>query len=423
MIKTTIGLVVAASLTLLGARAGHARGTGGAHAGGGYHTASSSGGGYHAGGSREGGAYAKGPEGAGAAHGGASGEVYHGPEGTTVAHGSAGVHGAAVGPGGAEAGGKTVSGTAVKGPQGNEYTHESSAAHGVAAGPEGVEAGRYASSGSTYHGAGGATYAHGAAGYGAAHTALPTDAGYGMPAARTGTAAYAGHHQTEALSGSLYAARGAMVRGSFSGYGMYGQGWRAANPGAWAPAGWAAGSAWTPATWPAVGASLGWAAGVQPVVYNYGGNVTYQDDQVYYGSQPVATAEQYYEQAATLAQGVPAADAEAQKWIPLGVFALVEKEQSEPHYVMQLAVNKAGTIAGNYTDVLSGTNVLVRGAVDKKTQRAAWTVGNNKTTLCETGIYNLTRDEAPVLIHIGKDRTQQWLLVRLKQPEQPGSEK
>ena len=36
----------------------------------------------------------------------------------------------------------------------------------------------------------------------------------------------------------------------------------------------------------------------------------------------------------------------------------------------------------------------------------------------ETGLYNLTQDESPALIHIGKDKTQQWTLVRLKQPEQ-----
>ena len=65
--------------------------------------------------------------------------------------------------------------------------------------------------------------------------------------------------------------------------------------------------------------------------------------------------------------------------------------------------------------MISGTNVPIQGAVDKKTQRAAWTVGKNKNTVCETGLYNLTQDEAPALIHIGKDKTQQWMLVRLKQ--------
>jgi hypothetical protein len=387
MIQATLKWVVAASLTLLGTQVAQARGFGGAHSG--------------------------------AYHGGASGEVYHGSNGTTVAHGTAGVQGAAAGPGGAAAGGKAVSGTAVKGPEGNEYVHESSAGRGVAAGPEGVETGRYASSGSAYHAEGGTTYAHGAAGYSTAHAALPTDAGFGMPAARTGSAAYAGYHQTEAVSGGVAVARGAAVRNSFNGYDMYGRDWHAANPGGWVPAAWTAGRAWTPATWPAVGASLGWSGNVQPITYDYGNNVTYQDNQVYYGGQPVASADQYYQQAATLVQSAPPPDPAAPDWFPLGVFALVQKEQSDPHYVIQLAVNKSGTIGGNYSDLVGGSTLPIRGAVDKKTQRIAWVVGNNKDTVGEAGLYNLTQDEAPALIHVGKNKTQQWLLVRLKQPEQP----
>ena len=354
-----------------------------------------------------------------AMRGGASYHSYEGPHGTSVEHGTAAVQGAAAGPGGAAAGGKAVSGTEVTGPEGNTYTHESSAGRGVAAGPEGAEAGRYGETGGTVP---------------RRRRRLPTPTEppataprtrhcpptpvMALPAAGAGSAAHAGYHQTEAVSGSVYAARGAAVRSSYNGYGMYGAGWHAANPGAWAAAGWTAGRAWTPATWPAVGATLGWAAGVQPVAYNYGNNVTYQDDQVYYGEPAGGHGR------AVLSAGrrrwpkaAPAADATADDWMPLGVFALVQKEQSDPHYVMQLAVNKSGAIGGNYTDLISGTNVPIQGAVDKKTQRAAWTVGKNKTTVCETGIYNLTQDEAPALIHIGKDKTQQWLLVRLKQPE------
>jgi hypothetical protein len=46
----------------------------------------------------------------------------------------------------------------------------------------------------------------------------------------------------------------------------------------------------------------------------------------------------------------------------------------------------------------------------------AFTVGKNQNTVFETGLYNLTESEAPVLIHFGASRTEQWLLVRLKQP-------
>ncbi len=73
-----------------------------------------------------------------------------------------------------------------------------------------------------------------------------------------------------------------------------------------------------------------------------------------------------------------------------------------------------GTIRGNYTATLTNNTLPVQGAVDKKTQRAAWTIGDNKDNVIETGIYNLTKDEAPCLVHFGKDKTEQWVLVRIK---------
>jgi hypothetical protein len=39
----------------------------------------------------------------------------------------------------------------------------------------------------------------------------------------------------------------------------------------------------------------------------------------------------------------------------------------------------------------------------------------------ETGLYNLTKDESPCLIHFGKDKSEQWLLVRMKKPDSAGS--
>ena len=306
--------------------------------------------------SHEGGAYARGPEGAGAAHSGSSGEVYHGPGGTTVAHGSADAHGAAVGPGGAAAGGKEVSGTAVKGPEGNEYTHETSAGRGAAAGPEGAEAGRYASSSSTYHAPGGASYPTASRATVRRSTALANRRRLWHAGGENRHGCYAGYHQTEAVSGSVYAARGAAVRTSYSGLGMYGQEWHAANPGAWTPTGWTAGQAWAPATWPAVGASLGWGS-VQPVGYNYGTTSPTRTTRSITAANRWPRPTEYYQQAATLAESAPRTDATSDEWLPLGVFALVQKEQSDPHYVMQLAVNKAGAIGGNYSDLVGGTTV------------------------------------------------------------------
>jgi hypothetical protein len=425
MIKATISLLVGGSLALAGPQVVHARGCGGAHASGGYHGGSYSGSHSYSGSSD-------------GRYGGASGSYNRSYEGS---HGGSadvsGTRGAAYGPNGAAAGGtRDVSATGPKG-----QTYNSQQEHGAAAGPNGAAAGGSRSTSATgaygqsysgqregaaaagpYGAAAGGAY-HGAAGYGTAHTALPTDAGYGVAGSGTGAVAYAGYHQTEAVSGSVYAARGAAVRTSYTGYGAFGQGWYAAHPGAWSPTGWTAGRAWGAATWPAVGSWYGWAGGVQPIYYDYGNNVSYQDNQVYYGDQPVASAEQYYQQTATLAQSQPAPDPKTGDWLPLGVFGLVRGSESDPHYVMQVAVNKAGAVAGNYWDVVSGTSVPIQGAVDQKAQRLAWTVGDNKDTVGETGIYNLTKEEAPALIHVGKDKTQQWTLVRLKQPEPAGSEK
>ena len=151
--------------------------------------------------------------------------------------------------------------------------------------------------------------------------------------------------------------------------------------------------------------------------YGYGGNVYYEGDTVYVNDQPAYTAEEYATQAVDIATTIPEVDEEKVEWMPLGVFALTHEQKGEPDMLLQLAVSKEGIIAGTYTNTLTDTTLPVEGMVDRETQRAAWTIGDNKNTVLETGIYNLTQDETPVLVHFGKDRTQTWLMVRLEQPE------
>jgi hypothetical protein len=155
-----------------------------------------------------------------------------------------------------------------------------------------------------------------------------------------------------------------------------------------------------------------------PVYYDYGDNVTYQDNSVYVNGQDAGTTQQYYQQASDLAQAGATADAPADgEWLPLGVFALTRSGESNSIVTIQLAVNKEGIIRGNYTDTKTDKTMVIQGSVDKQTQRVAFTVGDNKSNLIETGLYNLTKDEAPALIHVGEDKTEQWLLVRLKQDQ------
>ncbi len=170
----------------------------------------------------------------------------------------------------------------------------------------------------------------------------------------------------------------------------------------------------------------GWVAYAwsQPIYYDYGGNVYYEDNHVYIDGNDVGTEEEYAAQVAAVASSVPEdAGGEDMEWLPLGVYALVEESQEEPTMYLQLAVSKDGVIGGSYTNTVTDSVENVQGMVDKKSQRAAWTIGDNQSTVLETGVYNLTQKETPVLVHFGEGQTQQWLMVRLDEPaeEEGGS--
>jgi hypothetical protein len=182
-----------------------------------------------------------------------------------------------------------------------------------------------------------------------------------------------------------------------------------------------------PYRWATWGLITGWFSGWgwgDASAYSYGDNIHYQDDTVYYGDNAVATSEEYAQQAQTLATSAPepAADSE---WLPLGVFAMTQDGQSSgppPTIFLQLTVSKEGVIAGTVTNTETDTVQAIEGLVDKKTQRTAWVIEGKDSPIMETGIANLTRDEAPALLHFADGQTQQWLLVRLEEPanaEQP----
>lgn len=172
------------------------------------------------------------------------------------------------------------------------------------------------------------------------------------------------------------------------------------------------------ATWGAYSGWVGYGA-VEPVYYNYGENVYYDDGSVYYGDQPVATAEEYATQAEQIVAAAPETPPADAEWMPLGVFALTQDGEAtgtKPSIYMQLAVDKTGVIAGTMHDDATNQTQQLEGMVDKKSQRAAWSVVGKQRPIIETGVYNLTQDSAPALIHFADGQTQQWLLVRLPDP-------
>ena len=44
-------------------------------------------------------------------------------------------------------------------------------------------------------------------------------------------------------------------------------------------------------------------------------------------------------------------------------------------------------------------------------------IGDKENIVVETGLYNLTQNEAPALVHFGPDKVEDWLLVRLEDEE------
>jgi hypothetical protein len=215
---------------------------------------------------------------------------------------------------------------------------------------------------------------------------------------------------------STLATTGGVVRRSITHYPAFTPTWIARYPGAWFAAGWTAARFWTAPVWGAVALYAGYPA--EPIYYDYGTTVVYQGDTVYMDGEPTVTADQYAQQATQLADAGRAAKPPAdEEWQPLGVFALVQGEETNSSNIFQLAINKQGVIRGNYYNALTDTTEPVYGSVDPKTQRAAWTVADRKTPVYEAGVANLTQDETTILVHFAKDNTQQFTFVRIPQPE------
>jgi hypothetical protein len=288
-----------------------------------------------------------------------------GPRGTaaTAARG-----GAAIGPGGAVAGGTRVG--AGVGPGGNSV--RSAGRVGAAAGPFGA-----------YVGAG-----------------------------RVGSV----NHRTAYYSAAALRTQGGYVRAGFGNYNCFTNRWYAVHPGAWRAAAWLPTTFWNWAPYTSVSEFCGYPA--EPVIYDYGSTVVYEDNSVYYDGVPIATAEEYATQATDLAAaGTTAKPRETDEWKPLGVFAMIQGEEKDSNNLFQIAVNKDGVIRGNYYNALTDTTTPISGSVDAKTQRVAWIVGDKKDTVYETGFGNLSQAETQMLIHFGKERTQQWTLIRLDPPK------
>ncbi len=372
-----------------GARGGYAAGRRGAVAGGAR------------------GGVATGPYG-GVRAGGARGGTYVGPRGTTVQAGRVG--GVARGPlGGVRAGG--AQGARVTTPGGRTYSTGSRGRVGV--GPYGgVRTGgaRGAAVGGPYGGAAVGRRAGVAVGpYGGVAAGRYRG---GVAVGRGGAVAVG--HATRYVSPSVLRTRAGYVRTGFA-YTAFTPAWYRVNRAVWVAPRWRVANVWVAPAWPAVAAWCGVVGA--PLYYDYGSTVVINNNNLYVNGKETATADQYAEQAIALAdRGRDARMPADEEWQPLGVFGLVQGDEPEAQHIFQLAVNKAGVVRGNYYDAVADNTLPVYGRVDRKTQRVAWSIGKKKTVVFEAGLNNLTREQTTVLVHHGKERTQQMVLVRLEEP-------
>jgi len=213
------------------------------------------------------------------------------------------------------------------------------------------------------------------------------------------------------LGGAGYGRLGAGVGGSPMWWGY--SPWAGYRPWAywWGVPTWGGLCSWFP--------NYGWS---QPYYYDYGlgGNVIYQGNQVLVNGQVVGTPSDYAQTAAELAAIDPTAIGQtaAEDWMPLGTFSLaITQDEANPPRVAQLAVNKQGLVSGTVYNRNSDKLYTVQGRVDKDTQRVAFTIGDHTDTILETGLFNLTQEQTPVLVHYGPSKTSTYLLARLPAPE------
>jgi hypothetical protein len=154
--------------------------------------------------------------------------------------------------------------------------------------------------------------------------------------------------------------------------------------------------------------------------YGSGGNVYYEDNTVYVNGTAAGTPQEYAEQAINyVAAAPPPEQTGEEEWLPLGVFAFTQEDVDDSQAMIEIAVNKQAVLAGTYYNEATQVSRPLKGTIDQESQRAVlgFADGENTDVALEMGMFNLTQDETPGLLHRGTDDSSPVLLVRLKEPE------
>lgn len=101
-------------------------------------------------------------------------------------------------------------------------------------------------------------------------------------------------------------------------------------------------------------------------------------------------------------------------FLTLGVFALAPQRETDANAIVQLAINRDGIVRGTYVDLLTNQEQSIEGAVDKKSQRVAWRVGDNGSVIFDTRLSSLTQPTGPLTLRYENGKTREWTLARFE---------
>lgn len=101
-------------------------------------------------------------------------------------------------------------------------------------------------------------------------------------------------------------------------------------------------------------------------------------------------------------------------FLPLGVFALAPAGAQDPSALLQLGVNKAGEVQGNYYDVITGQDIALTGAFDKQTQLVTFKLATPTSAEFEVSLVSLTRVEGSARVRFDGGELRDWSLVRFE---------
>jgi hypothetical protein len=167
--------------------------------------------------------------------------------------------------------------------------------------------------------------------------------------------------------------------------------------------------AWAVATIGSAAAWLGVAAAYPATVYT-SEDSTEDDAQ---SAQDETPSSQSDDAASLAARGAVDVSDDTQ-FMPLGVFALAPATHTDATAVVQLSVSKDGLLRGSYCDLMTDQAQTVFGAIDKQSQRAAWTVGAGGKVVFATTLASLTQASGPVSLLFANGDNRQWTLARFE---------